>query len=282
MSQNKIIIVLLGASLLFNVYTVSKINELRGLVAHDIQYYSERIYGEELDEIRDIIDEIKQENQWISDVDIQYVGNTGDKQSVRFSWQLKDYAPGSDVSFFYRKSGEEEFKQIPAESRTDGNFVAELELEREAQPEWMISQEYEKKEGGASEVVSVKNLTSHEYEYYITMNDGSRILSSEVESAGLGKIVQEYAPMEVDLYLGKDNRPSYVDLYWDGGKTEPSKIVLEIYDKNKLVESEPKPDPDEKHTLHWKSGDTDFDKLVVKVTYENGKEFEKEIWNENV
>ena len=179
------------------------------------------------------------------------------------------------MSFYYRKSGEENFKQLSAISKTNGSFGLNLELSKEAQPQWIVSYQYDDDDYGILRSNTFGNKYPYKYEYYIVLDDGSRILSSEVDSINFKKIIQVYSSIEADLFL-KAKIPCVIELSWGDGEIIPEKIVLEIYDHNKLTKEELQIT---NSSVEWQPDNISFDKLTIKAQYDNGKIFRKEIWD---
>ncbi len=274
--QNKIIIVLLIISLVFNVYTISSIHNLRERIANDFKYYLETTVGEEVDEINDTVNQIKQEQQWLSKVDIKDGGIVDGIQFVKFSWQIKDYVSGSAVRFYYRKSGEDKFQQRIATAQTVGSFEAELEINKEDQPQWIVSYQYNDED---YKILKKEDKSPYLFEYYVVLDDGSRILSSDAKTINLKKIIQSYAFIEAEVLLNKEKIPSVIEFTCGENKIQPEKIILEVYNNNKVTETELKIET--KGIAEWKSKDSSFDKLIARAQYKDGETFKKEIWNKN-
>ncbi len=178
------------------------------------------------------------------------------------------------MSFYYRKAGEENFKQLSAISKTNGSFGLNLELSKEDQPQWIVSYQYDHNDYGILRSNTFENKYPYKYEYYIVLDDGSCILSSEVDS-NLKKIIQVYSSIEADLFL-KAKIPCVKELSWGDGEIIPEKIVLEIYDHNKLTKEELQIADS---SVAWEPDNISFDKLIIKAQYDNGKIFGKEIWD---
>jgi len=273
--QNSIIIILLVLSLAFNVYTIIKLNNLRELTANDYSYYLEKTVGEDLDEIKDIIHQINEEQQWISEVEVNDGGILGDKQIVKISWQIKDFISGSKVRFYYRKSGQEEFQQIPVTSQSIGTYNLELGIENENQPQMIVSYQYNDEAYGILQDKSPDYKSLYNYEYYIVLEDGNHISCSEIKVINLKKMIQKYSFVEAEVFINKEKKPSAIKLQWDEETIIPDKIVLELFDNDKITEAKLK--IDDEGTSEWKSDNLSFNKVIVRVQYDDGKILIKEL-----
>lgn len=185
----KIVLAILAVSLLLNIRTYMEVSDLNYRL-NDLTQNRTTII-DEMNDMREMINEIKEQQQWITPVQIEPGALVDGKQNVRFSWQIKDYPLGSPVSFCYRQVGNQEFQEIAAISQTGGNFEVEVGIEQEDQPSWSV--EYKDK------VLSKygEQSASSTYEYYITLKEGARLKSSEMDRVNLEKLGKKYASLEV-------------------------------------------------------------------------------------
>jgi hypothetical protein len=234
-------------------------------------------YGDELDEIRDMVGQIQEDQAWLSDIEIKAAEATEGKPVMTFSWQIKDYTEGSEVRFHYRKSGEEAFQQLTANTMSTGSFEVQLELEAETQPQWFIDTRYDGKD---NQIAGKVETNSYTLEYYISVDNGNRVISSSIERTNLQKIITIYSGIETNVEINKNNLPHRIKFYWDEDKYRPEKVALEVYNGSSVVKEELKT-KDERNEVVWQPSTKSFSKLVAIVQYEDGKTFQKEIWNEN-
>jgi len=276
LKKDKIIISLLAVSLIMNAYAIFRISELRELVVHDFENYFDTTVEDELDEINDELSQIKQGQQWLSNVTIKNGGIVDNEQIINLSWQVKDYVSGSEVTFFYRRVGEESFRQLTAVSQTTGNFETKMEIDKEDQPQWFVSFRH----GGQKKTISQIDKDSlYRFEYYVVLDDGNHILSSDVQDFSLEKILQIYSSIDVDISLDNEKMPSAIEFYVDEDKLQPDQFILEIYNDNAVTEDIIKIKNDEDMAAKWEAADYKFNKIIVKAQYEDGKTYQKEIWN---
>ncbi|MGE4214033.1 MAG: hypothetical protein AB7E42_04545 [Anaerotignaceae bacterium] len=273
--QNKIIHSLLIVSLIINCYTVLSIIELRETTQNSKQYWE--YVKDNIEEIEDDLETIKEEQQWISNADIKDGGIVDGKQILELSWIINDYILGSEATLYYRKSDEEDFKQIAIESKNTNSLKAVLAIDKEDQPAWSI--EYDNEE-------YLEDKTGYIYNYYITLNDGSRILTSDIKKMNVEKYIKSYFYSDIEVSFDKNKIPSEIDLEVKGvkgGKIAPKKAFIELYNNNNIMEEElnlESPDEDY-YGGTWENDNKSFDELVIKIQYEDGKEFQKEIWSKD-
>jgi len=277
--QNKIILTLLTVSLIINCYMVLSINNLREITQNTNRYFED--VKENINDINDELEMIKKEQQWISDAEIKDGGVVDGKQILELSWIINDYILGSEATLYYRKSDEKDFKQIAVESKNTNSLMAVLKIDKEDQPEWSI--QYDDEE-------YLEDKTGYIYNYYITLNDGSRVLTSDIKRINIKKYIEKYIQSYfypyIEVSFDKNKIPSGIDLAIKGvkgGKVAPKKAFIELCTNNKLAEEELNLEsPEEKYySGTWENDDQSFDKLIIKIQYEDGKEFEKEIWSKD-
>lgn len=277
--HNNIIITLLIVSIIFNIYILLKMADLREDIAHDVQYDLEATLEEDIDEIRDEVNQIKKEQQWISKVKVENGGIINGQQIVDLSWEVNDFVLGSEVIFYYRKSGEEDFRKLTATSQTLGNFEVKLKVSKADQPDWLISYQYDDENYSRLKSNPSENPNIYQYEYYIALTTGEQFKRSEIKTTNLKKIIQKYSDLEIDIFVSKEKTPSVVECNWDKGKIMPDKIFLEIYKSSKSIEEKLTINNNEENMAQWKGDVKSYDKLVLKVKYKDGKVFKKEIWD---
>jgi len=91
--------------------------------------------------------------------------------------------------------------------------------------------------------------------------------------------MQSYSTIDTDLTLDNKGIPSMIEFYMDEDKIKPEQLVLEIYHNGTVKEEVLEINKDKGTTEVWKADDHDFDKIIVKAQYADGKTFTKEIWN---
>lgn len=226
----------------------------------------------DLDEIQDSVYQIKEAQQWVSIKNVKLKNISNNNQAIFFLGRIKEYTLDSDVTFYIRKSGEDNYNKLPIDLQKNGEFTVEFEINKEDKPTWIVSYIYE------NDTKSLQNNSPYIYEYYITLNSPNKLLNSEVENINLKRFIQIYEEPEVKVIMNREDTPSAIELQWDNSGIMPQKAYIEIYKDNTINEEEFEFD-DEEEMAKWKSNNKSFEKLTIRVEYENNKSFKKEIWN---
>lgn len=234
-----IIILLLVVSLSFNIFAFKKICSLRdGLKNQDARI--QQVINEYLGPIKSKLDRIEEQNNWLTPVVLKAGETAGESQALVFSWQVKEYPVGAPVILYYRLDNEDDFIPVKAESAGGGNFTVQLQIPKSLKPEWSIKYLDE-----ASDLQPPK--TSHKIEgtdggttlnYYITMQDGNKVFTSEEKSVNISKIVQVAAPINISVsYSQGEYRITLAETQKEKPEITIKQAALEIYkDGNKLEE----------------------------------------------
>lgn len=268
----KSICVLLFISILLNFYTISKINDLREIIGRDVGNLVQGIVEDDLEDIKEEIKEIKEDQQWISKIDVEHVKSESDIQLFKFNWNIKKYKPGSEVIFYCKNSEEDTYEQLMVETLSQGNYSAELQFTVAEEPEWIIRDV--NNEGN----INTLNVSSNIYEYYVALNDGAQVLTSSVENINLSKLSKLYSTIHAEIMTNKDNEPMEVKLFSEEYEINTEALILEIHNGNSIEELKA---DGEKLWGKWVINDKAFDKLIIRAEYEDGKTFMKEIWNKS-
>lgn len=291
-------LVLLVISLALNISLLTRVNNLDEMVAnHFNQLRNEGLTIRSLtqqntDRINQAMNTIETEQRWITPVDIAGVKQAGDNTVVLLSWVIKDYLVGTPVTFHYRKQGGSEFVSQQAITKGDGRFEIELLEKLEAEPDWKMGTSYINVKNGDSKTRAVaeevRPAGRKNMEYYITVKDGTRLKSSEISSINLDDISRGlYSPLAAEVQIDQEREYYRVFLTQhiiDSKQVNLAQASLEAYLGDKLVVQNKLRQDDSKldgsvriYNTQWDYKGVSFDRVLLKVEYENGKQFNKEI-----
>lgn len=244
------------------------------------------------DRINQAVNTIETEQRWITPVDISGVNHTGSDAEVQLSWVIKDYPSGAPVAFHYRKPNDAEFISQSAKFVGGGRFTVQLTEKVNTEPLWKLGISYVGgKNGDSRSSVVSKNSTAERpniIEYYITANDGTRLKSSEIMSLELSQIAEGiYTPLSTEVQINRESERYTVWLTQGISNPKQSKVArafLEAYNGDKLLATtqltlvEAKPDDNVRmfHT-EWNYSGQSFSRVFLRVEYENGQHFKKDI-----
>lgn len=291
--------VLLVLSLTLNMALFSRVGRLSDELNNNFNSFNSELQTvrsmsqHNSDRINQAVNTIETEQRWITPVTFTVVNHTGSNAEVQLSWVVKDYPAGSPVTFHYRKQGDAEFISQQAESMGDGRFAVQLKEKLNTEPKWKIGISYiERKNGESQSSIAPQDATAAErpnvIEYYITVKDGARLKASEIISLGLDNISEGlYAPLSTEVQI--DQERAWFTLYLVQARSDPkqaklARAFLEAYDGDKqlveqqLILEEAKPDENVRmFNTEWHYSGKSVSRVLLRVEYENGKQFKKEI-----
>ncbi|MCG8483923.1 MAG: hypothetical protein MJA31_11485, partial [Clostridia bacterium] len=156
--------------------------------------------------------------------------------------------------------------------KTQGCFEAEIEMKLLEQPIWTV--EYET-DYDYDEVEK-----DYECEYYVSVNEGDRIISSEIQKMDIGKLMAAYNAINVEVMF-HDHKPQDISIAWDSKGQPVKRIYAQIYLEKRLLE-EKELDKRKKNWIDWDVSNLNYDTLILCVEYEDDRVFKKEIWGKSV
>ncbi len=290
--------VLLVLSLILNIALFSRVGSLTDEMNNRFNMLNsewQRISSltqHNADRISLAVNTIETEQRWITPVTIIDVKQVDGNAEVRLSWVIKDYREGAPVNFHYRKQGDTQFVSQSASSMGDGRFEVKLTEKLDTEPKWKIGITYfngkngDRKASIASEAIKAERPNI--MEYYITVKDGTRLKNSEIMVLELSQISEGiYAPLSTEVQIDRE-RETYL-LFLTQGNSNPkqaklARAFLVAYNgkkqliKKQLTLEDAKPDDSvQMFRTEWNYSGQSFTKVFLKVEYENGKHFEKEI-----
>jgi len=255
--------------------------------------------------INNIINKIKEDQSWLSAVNVDTVINESDmnKALVTFEWQVKELQDNSEVLFNYKKNEEKEYKSIKAEDKGNGFFRVVMPVEIKPEPNWnyqVIDRSNNSSERQMRVIEEKKEAYEREnqlsFDYYISVSHADMIKSGEINIARIEDVgARKYGYLEVRTEIDTDKN---FDLSVMSGKTYDTSVYLkDVYLKKfkdgQLIEEEKleerkieyeggMPVREEPKVFYIKSSEEklNYTSLAVKVVYSEGSVFEREIYSE--
>lgn len=273
---NKVIVALLAINLIMILSLSIRLNAV--IIQVDKNIDSAYLMKREFDELQYIkrkVNDISDKLEYISNIDIAIIPKDEASQIIKFNWQIKDYDVDSNVTLFYKMMNED-FVEIPAVHKKQSCFEAEAEIQLQQQPIWRI--DYESRYDSRDDFFELNS--DHKCEYYISIDEGDRIISSEIDNVHLSDLMTSYGTIVADVTL-KNNKPDHICLDWmTTGKRTVKGIFAKLYSEKTLLK-----EMDLMHEKQWYGKDIpnlDYDTIKLFVKYEDGKVFEREIWGKSV
>ncbi len=284
MQRTNLLIIMLGISLIFNYFIFEKVENLQ----NDINYLQSN--WDSLDSSVDRVNnrithamtEFEKEQRWISPV-IQEV----ESRKIKLSWQVKDYIEDTPVYFYYRLPNENTFTEVLAKPSGGGGFMVGIPFKMEPEPQWYVSISYEDNRSMSVQHESKESNQEYNINYYISVKEGDRIRSSEETSIRLNvNKLNTYSFLDVNVGIQSQNKQydvSLIEFTGEEPKVKIKKAILEVYQKNEIIakkELEKQSNSNDNYSnfnVSWFPNEQSFDKVLIKVEYDNGKAFERDI-----
>ncbi|MEH7238652.1 hypothetical protein [Bacillus sp. JJ1562] len=275
-----------------NFTLLSKVNQLE----QEISYYSgfqheitSRI-DSQASEVYNALEEFKNEQSWISKITMQ-IDTKELKNSeaiATFNWQVKELQKASEVMFHYSFGDEQEYSSQPAKEIQNGLFQVEVPFEFEKEPQWRVGQitsdSYYSEE--VSETEEIEDLQDT-INFYVTVSYDDMVKSSEIQQEFLEDLKSSYyGTIQTDVHIFNSKLDiTLVNYLLDEKSMYVEKAILLKYKGNTLIGEEELQGIEENLSVnmerffHLNQVDKYEDiRLVMKVVYNNGDTFEKEIY----
>jgi len=286
-----VLCVLISVLLVINWFTWSTIRETQQRIEW-LQGNLNSLHSNitsEVSGVRHVVQQLKNDARWWTPAEVDFLDVDRDKAQVKISWSLREYKDGSQVMLNYQKPGEQEYTQIVPREESMGRFSVVLPVDVPREP--VINLSVEKVRGHknlaantAVEEKSVSDTVNENLMYYISVQDGDTIRTSETQSLNLkGLNYKLFSPLMVRVRL-MDNGEITVSAHHDlmgNPRYDIEEIYLETRQGNGNVlerwplDNEKIP---EEGIYHLNVTTTeDYETLYLVVKYSGGLKVEREI-----
>lgn|GEM_PF-3552343 len=291
-------LVLLVLSLAFNIALISRVNRLDNLINNRfnmLQNEWQRVSAsaqQSAERVNQVMTLMEAEQRWITPVNITPGQQTDGRPAVKLSWVIKDYPGDAPVTFHYRKQNDTEFVSLPAKNTGGGRFEVELTENLETGPQWKFGVSYIEGENGRSKsmnaIEEARAVEGDNIDYYISVRDGDRLKSNEIGTLSLNDVSESlYTGLSAEVMVNLREERYLVNLtehVKDIRRVKIARVFLEAtsgdkpVDQKELVPDKTKPDGSLRaFTGQWDFTGLTFDRVALKVEYENGEQFAKDI-----
>jgi hypothetical protein len=287
--SNRFLFLAIVIILIINIVLLGRVGELNNQVQNlrhnynNLQSSINSISGN----VNNTLDRFTREQSWITPVQVNdhKTWIDDEKGLAVLNWQIKDFKEGAEVVFHYRQSRSGEFNAIPAQDKGDGFFEVTLPFDIKVEPFWEIGVSKSSAKGSVTSEMEVKppNPDYQSISYYVSMKTGDITRSSEIayiDVAYLAKIKYETIVGHVAIHDDKYN----ISLF--GGHNRDNSIqsaTVLLYDRSRVVderalEVKHSEGGSKTYSANYEAGSQNITRLVIRVTYNNGKTFEKEVY----
>ncbi|MRG87206.1 hypothetical protein [Salinibacillus xinjiangensis] len=233
--------------------------------------------------IRDVMQDIKQQQSWISNIkmDLDAKKFENGQGEAAFEWQVKELEPGSEVVFHYAFGKIDEFTEIPAEEIQKGLYRASVPIEMDLKPRWEVDMRMDKQ-------ALEEQMEQYRLKYFVSVSYDEQSKSSEIQTKDIGDFgTSYYGILQVDLHKDQNNiNVRFVNHHINESSFQIKEATIQKYENDTFIgeeklELEPENNPPEERIGMYKMHQIEqYEnmRLVMKVVYDNGKTFEKEIY----
>jgi hypothetical protein len=278
---NVIVSIALVISVSMNVILSTKVEnveyQLMNISNHQQQILS--AVEDQANHIRTVMEDIQKQQSWISAINVEMKpANSNNEEAIaKFNWQIKEQVSHSKVMFHYALDNDGTFTTVEAENLQNGLYQVSVPLSLQLEPHWEISTIVHEQEQTKSEMVEKKEIESKQktLNYFVSVSNGNNVKSSEISNWYLGDYgVEKYGVINVNFDIMKESSSVLVTTYQTGLL---EKVELLTYNNNRLVDQQ-KLKPEFEHYIIDKINIKKANQYVLKITYKNGENFEKEIY----
>ena len=295
-----IVVVALVISLIINVRVLSKMGDLENRVnsISNSQMDIKRSVDHQSSYFNNILHEFKREQSWISAIgmDIDTEKLSKGQPTIHFNWQIKELLRDSEVHFHYKFGEGEQYETVPAVDVGDGLFEANITIDVSLEPQWYtnISRGRTKNPNEMEVIVEEKaRYDNHKNQlyYYVTVSNDELVKSDDIKTTDLGYLgTRYYGVLESMVDFHGDGYNISVmapPLYNDKGMTLQEVSVLKynngvLVTEESLELSEPNTSPQQPlwFQKNFKDEHFEYTNFVLKVVYNDGATFEREVYIE--
>ncbi|WP_010283653.1 hypothetical protein [Bacillus timonensis] len=275
-----------------NFSFLSKVNQLEQRVGnisdsqHDLVQQMDNQASQVNAELQEFIDK----QSWMSRVTMQIDNNEtkNGEAKATFQWQVKELQNNSEVMFHYSFGKSEKYTAIPAVKLEEGLFQAKIPFTFDKEPQWRIGlitpDSYHSEEASEKEALDGdQDMIS----FYVTVSYDDSVKSSELQNEYLKDYRSSYyGIIQTDVHVFRSKLDiTLINYQIDEKSVSVQRAILLKYKGNTLIGEEElemvKESPQEYGERFFNLNQVEkYDdiKLVLKVVYNNGDNFEKEIY----
>ncbi|MFS0824484.1 hypothetical protein [Bacillus sp. 1P02SD] len=245
---------------------------------------------DQVSQVYTALEDFKNEQSWMSQVSME-IDNKGfnkDEAIALFNWQVKELQKDAKVEYHYSFDENEEFTSVSAKELQNGLFQVKVPFTFEKEPQWQVglitSDSYHSEEASEKEAIEQLQDTIN---FYVTVSYDDLVKSSEIQQEFLGDLKSNYyGVIQTDVHVFKSKLDiTLINYLMDGESKYVEKATLLKYKGTTLIGEEElqrvkenSPDSAERF-FHLNQVDKyENIRLVMKVEYNNGDTFEKEIY----
>jgi hypothetical protein len=282
--------VTLTGSLVMNLMLISKVNELNNRVdnvSSEQQNLLHSVNGQ-TNELQQAFNSFKEEQSWLGSVemDVNTAASGKGQAEALFNWQVKEWQTDSQVFFHYAIGTNIEFEKLQAEQLEQGLFQVKVPITVKLEPLWDV----QLSESGSnmeemSKMEKEAQMDQYSLKYYITVESENVVKSGEIQSESLDYLgTNQFGILQGDIHRSGKNASVTLMQHRTSGETSViEEAYLLKYQNDRFIGKEALQLEDEqddnfrlfqlRDISQYKEGM----RFVIKVVYQDGTIFEKEV-----
>lgn len=281
----------LSGSLIMNFMLISKVNELNNRIEYvsSEQQNLHHSVNSQSGEMQQAFTQFKEELSWLGPVEMDVNINTlAEKQAqVGFKWQVKERQTDSKVFFHYAIGTNAEFEKIQADGGEEGLFQAKIPLTVELEPLWdvTVTESGSNTEEMSEKVKEEPRLDQYSLKYFVSVESGDSVKSSDIHSETLDYLgTNLYGILQGDIHRqGKNASVTLMQNKTSGETSDVKEAYLMKYQDDTFIDEEPmqvEDEQDDNFRLFQLKKISPYEeemRFVIKVVYQDGATFEREV-----
>lgn len=301
MTKREILMLLLvGVLVYFNWQSANYFKQLQNQI-NNVQGNISHLQNQISNDLRGVAHTLEQQRineRWWSPVNFEVEDISGDKATVKLSWQVREYGIGDKIGLNYRLGNSQEFISATVTEDAPGFFVSRVEVNLPDEPIVEVRTITHTRSGAstptnaAREIATewVSDRASLNLQYYLVKESQGKLATSDPMSIDLSKIqYQMYLPIFGHVNIINHRNGYTIDSFLNEGgyymsPPESNVISASLVARNNLGQTlaswdyRIEPGPGHRDFILNVQTD-DLQKLYLIINYSNGKVVERKLFD---
>jgi hypothetical protein len=204
-----------------------------------------------------------------------------------FKWQVKEWQKDSQVFFHYAIGTNNEFEKLPAEQVEQGFYQVKIPMSVVLEPIWDVKliESSSNMEEMSEKVKEEQRMEKYSLKYFVSIESGDGVKSGDIQSESFDYLgTNQYGILQGDIHRrGKKASVTLMQHQTSGETSVVDEAYLLKYQDETFISEEPMQLEDEQDgnfrlfQLREISPYEEEMRFVIKVVYQDGAIFEKEV-----
>ncbi len=300
MTKREILMLLLvGVLVYFNWQSANNYKQLQNQISN-VQGNISHLQSQISNELRGVAHTLEQQRineRWWSPVNFEVEDISGDKATVKLSWQVREYGIGDKIGFNYRLGNSQEFVSAPVTEDAPGFFVSRVEVNLPDEPIIEVRTITHTRSEAPSRTNAAREIAAEwvssdranlNLQYYLVKETQGKLATSDHMSIDLSKLqYQMYLPIYGHVNIINHRNGYTIDSFLNEGgyhmsPPESKVISASLVARNNLGQTlaswdyRIEPGPGHRDLILDVQTD-EIQKLYLIIKYSNGKVAERKL-----